>query len=480
MLEATMKFDRYHATMGNFANTEFAVHNGQSLADKRAVFYITQRNFKFAPCVGHERLVKNLLTPSLDIPRLRFLKEDKAGLSLIADKLASARSPFVIRAVEPGTIIFAGEPIADIEGPFDLTQMMEIVFEHAFDEPMTFAGKAFAMRSAAGERHLSEFALRRAGSLDRAIDLTQYAFVGGFDDTSNMESGHKLGINTVGTMAHYLVQAYIDFMFGFRKYDTKGRIKHFEEVAFEHWLDAHPNGTTLLLDTLNLQLGAIHAIRAAKNSKARKDAFKYARIDSGNLAQGSRWLRQIFNANDLEHVKVLPTGDVDEYEIAKVIAASPEVSGFGIGTKLAIGVAGVIFKLCAINSHPTMKLSNTPGKETLPGQVQVWRCLDEEGFYVKDVITILDEIPQWNRQRLFALLKPFRLLAEGNHQPCLPSFHEQREYVAAQRKKFRDIQNYSVELSPSLKMSKDNLTQKMLADEAGLDGVVMIPYPASS
>src|SRR3989344_6477775 len=125
MKEARLNFDRYHATMGNFSLREESRIGDDLLADKTAIFYATQRKMKFAPCVGHKRLIGSLLkSRALDIPRLRFLRQDRADLSLIADRLDSSTFPFTIRAVEPGTIVFANEPFADIEGPFALTQMM--------------------------------------------------------------------------------------------------------------------------------------------------------------------------------------------------------------------------------------------------------------------------------------------------------------------------------------------------------------------
>src|SRR3989344_2198958 len=349
MPEKRMRFDRYHATMGNFANTEHSAINGKKLADRTAIFYITQRKLAFAPCVGHKKLTENdnLRIPALSTPLLRFLRQDKAGLDKIADKLSSPKSPFVVRTVEPGTIIFANQPFADIEGPFDLTQMMEVGFEHAFDGPMYYAGQALRMRLAAGKRHLSEFALRRAGDIDRALEITKNSYIGGFEDTSNMDSGYTLDTNTTGTTAHYYYEAYTPSMYVLRpETDEKGRKKHSEQIAVEKWLDGHPKGTSILLDTLSLRFGLIHTIRAAKSLETRKNALRYVRIDSGNLPLNTRWIRDMLDANGLNHVGIIATGDVDEKEIKEIIARTPEVSGFGIGTSLVTGVSGVIFKLC--------------------------------------------------------------------------------------------------------------------------------------
>lgn len=478
MPEKRMRFDRYHATMGNFANTDHSIINGKKLADRNTIFYVTQRKLAFAPCVGHRKLTENdnLRIPALNTPLLRFLRQDKAGLHKIADKLNSPRSPFIVRTVEPGRIVFANEPIADIEGPFDLTQLMEVAFEHAFDGPMYYAGKALAMRLAAGTRHLSEFALRRAGGIDRALEISEYSYIGGFEDTSNMDSGYTLDTNTTGTTAHYYYQAFSPSMYVLHtETDELGRKKHFEQIAIEKWLDGNPNGTTILLDTIRLKYGLIHTIRAAKSSAKRKSALKYVRIDSGDLPLNTRWIRDTLDANGLNHVGIIATGDIDEKEIENIVAKTPEVNGFGVGTSLVTGVSGVIFKLCAIDNYPTMKLSETPGKETIAGQVQVWRCLDSDGFYFKDVITTTNELPQWDSKRTIPLLKHFH--SSDRPTALIPSIYDQKKFVEEQISKFKDIKNYPVEMSQPLEESKKRVMERMLTDEMEEEGVVMVDYP---
>ena len=140
------------------------------------------------------------------------------------------------------------------------------------------------LRMAAGERWLSDFSLRRNGDVERSVEVATYAFIGGFNDTSNMEAAHRLDIPAVGTEAHYWQQAYIGYMAAPEIEPRTGRPKHFEQVAFERWLDTNPQGTTLLLDTIDVYTGAAHAAMAATSTEARRHAFKGFRIDSGDLA----------------------------------------------------------------------------------------------------------------------------------------------------------------------------------------------------
>jgi nicotinate phosphoribosyltransferase len=373
----TLNIDRYHAAMGDASFKDVTRLHDQSLSDAEATFYVTQRKLAFAPCLGHERLIRLLLDSQIDRPRLRFLEQDRGGLKLFAKAIEDIHFAGKIRAVRPGTIVFAQQPFADIAGPFGMTQAQEIKFEHAFDLPMTTASLAMQFRMAAGEnRWLSDFSLRRNGDIERAVDIAVYAFIGGFNDTSNLEAAFRLDIPAVGTEAHYWQQAYIEYMYEPEIEPRTGKPKHFEQVAFERWLDANPNGTTLLLDTIDVYTGAIHAAMAATSTEARRRAFKGFRVDSGNLAELGQWCMEFFAANGLTGLRANLTGDLDVQRVKQIVEQFPEVAGFGIGTKLSSevrAVAGVIFKQCLIEELPTLKASNSEEKITLPGRLQLFR-----------------------------------------------------------------------------------------------------------
>ena len=110
----TLNFDRYHAAMGDASYKGATRLRGRSLSDARATFYVTQRKLPFAPCLGHERLVRLLIDSQIDRPRLRFLEQDRGGLKLFAKAIEDMHFVGAIRAVRPGTIVFAQQPFADI------------------------------------------------------------------------------------------------------------------------------------------------------------------------------------------------------------------------------------------------------------------------------------------------------------------------------------------------------------------------------
>jgi len=473
----TLNIDRYHAAMGDASYKEATHLHDRPLSDAQATFYVTQRKLPFAPCLGHARLIRLLFDSQIDRPRLRFLEQDRGGLQRFAKAIEDIQFVGAIRVVRPGTIVFAQQPFADITGAFGLTQAQEIKFEHAFDLPMTTAATAMQFRMAAGEdRWLSDFSLRRNGDIERAVDIAVYAFIGGFNDTSNMEAAHRLDIPAIGTEAHYWQQSYIEYMTQPEIEPRTGKPKHFEQVAFERWLDANPNGTTLLLDTIDVYMGAVHAAMAATSSEARRRAFKGFRVDSGDLAGAGEWCLRFFEANGLYGLRPNLTGDLDVEKVRAIVRDFPRANGFGIGTKLSSevpAVAGVIFKQCLIEGRPTLKASNSEEKTTLPGRLQLFRGIDAKGNYVADITGLEEEeieIP--GASRVERLLVPFW---ENGQYPSIPSIEKQKWFVNDQRLRFPDLNNYPHTLSDKLRQLRDDLTAQMRADNSGWQEVVKMP-----
>lgn len=446
--------DRYHAEM---------FEQGLRFLPKAvATFYITQRKLVAAPVIGHSRLSQMLIGSQIDVPRAKFLAEDSVGLGPVADVLSREGGfPGEISLVPEGTIMFAGVPIGFIGGPFSNIQFCEVPFQHAFDFPMTVAARMMDMRRAAGDDSLiSVFSLRRDGSTERSMAVSAAAYVGGADSTSDLEAGFMLGIPVVGTMAHFWVQAYAWKQINQEIDPATEKPKHFEQVAFERWLDGNPNGTVLLIDTIDWKMGIVHAIAAALSLPARRQAFRGIRIDSGDLIEAAKYCHALLEANGFkvcgakqrDGVGIILTGDLDAKAIARIKdALGFPIQGFGIGTKLAAEVdriAGIIFKLSVIDGLPVMKLSGTPGKETLPGRLQVWRCVDAAGNYVGDIIA-LDEEPKPTGEDFVDAIP---LIGKFDYAPYRgPTLDQLKHSVSEQLGRFKmPLDQYPVKRSPRL------------------------------
>ena len=462
--------DRYHAVMGEFYVGPFATSpDGTNLGEKEAVFTIIQRKCPFAPVLGHSTLSQSLFSTQIDAPHVRYLKEDRASLNRLAERLQGEGS-FLgeIRLVPEGTIIFAGEPFADVKGNLWNIQLHELKFEHAFDLPMTVGYRAMKMREAAGPKSfLSDFSLRREGDSDRSLRVSWASYISGFDDTSDMDAALQLGIPDMGTMAHYLPQSFIEYLYHPEIDPITEKPKHFEMVAFERWLDANPKGTTLLLCTFNYETGIIHAIQAALSSPARKAAFRFIRLDlkePTEAIEAAVYCRKRLDLNGLQNVGIVLTGDLDAISIGKIRTSLPfPISGYGVGTKLSAEgefIAGVIFKMSLMNMLAILK--GTSGKGTLPGQFQLWRCVDSNGNYAKDIISLIDEPEPTGEDfdSAVSLLAPFWGKGVGLYQNRSPE--KLKRFFELQLTKFKvPLEKYPVVLSPKLAALKQEITEKV-------------------
>lgn len=449
--------DRYHAVMGKFFIGENAkLPDGRYMGDVNARFYVTQRKAPYAPVLGHTMLSRSLIASQIDDPHARFLAADRADLSSLARKLSLSGS-FMgkIRIVDEGTIMFANEPIADVTGPLWNVQLHEVIFEHAFDVPMSVGYRAMKLRDLVGrDSFLSVFSLRRDGDEERSIRVSDAAFISGFDDTSDMEASFQLGMPDVGTMAHYLSESGVLLL--------RPGGPHFEQLVFERWLDDNPKGTVLLIDTFGYKDGLNHAIAAAMTTPARRTAFKAVRLDSGDLAEAAEYCREELDKHGLNDVGLVLTGDLDIEGISRIqnLTHFP-IMGYGIGTKLAAEakVSGVIFKMSEVDGIRVLKTSDDPAKATLPGDLHVWRCMDEDGMFVKDIIALRGE----DLEREKGVSDMFQLLHDFSEIYRTRSPHSLKAFVKWQLSRFKKpLEKYVVERSPGLERLIKETTRRMI------------------
>ncbi|NES07920.1 MAG: nicotinate phosphoribosyltransferase, partial [Okeania sp. SIO2F4] len=108
------------------------------------------------------------------------------------------------------------------------------------------------------------------------------------------------------------------------------------------------------------------------------------RLDSGDLVKLSQEVRSL-----LPEVTIFASGDIDEWEIARLQRENACIDGYGIGTKLVTGVpVNGVYKLVEIDGIPVMK--NATGKVSYPGRKQIYRYL-ENGQLKQDYLGLMDE-----------------------------------------------------------------------------------------
>src|SRR5207244_3501271 len=217
-------------------------------------------------------------------------------------------------------------------------------------------------------RQLVDFALRRAQGADAGMHVSRAAALTGFAATSNVAAADRYGLPASGTMAHSYVTA------------VAGGAPAGELEAFRSFAGHYRGDPVLLVDTWDTAGGIDHAIIVAKelaDGKLGHAGRRLAgiRLDSGDVVALARLARERLDASGLTDVAVIASGGLDEYEIARILAAGAPVDGFGVGTNFATSADAptleTVYKLVAVGGRPMAKRST--GKATLPGAKQVWR-----------------------------------------------------------------------------------------------------------
>jgi nicotinate phosphoribosyltransferase len=287
--------------------------------------------------------------------------------------LAKFRFTGDVWAMPEGTLLFAGEPMLRVTAPIIEGQILETYLLATMSYQTMVASKAARVVTAARGRQIVDFGARRAHGSEASLLAARAAAIGGCEGTSNVLAGQQFGMNTYGTQAHSWVMAH------------EG-----EAEAFRNFLDAFPEDAVLLLDTYD-----VHKALAEIISIGRKPAG--VRLDSGDLARDSRWVRRELDRAGWNDVKVFASGDLDELKIAALLAKGAAIDAFGVGTALATpGDAphlNLIYKLVEVErggqSREAAKL--TRAKATYPGRKQVYRYSTAGGEFKNDRIALESE-----------------------------------------------------------------------------------------
>ena len=418
--------------------------------DQRAAFELFVRSMPphrgYLVCAGLEQALDYLEALRFTPEQIDYLR----GLPVFADcpagffdYLADLRFTGDVDAVAEGTMVFAGEPLLRVEAPIIEAQMVETFLLTMLNFQSMVSTKSarvsLAARSDGRDRTTVDFGSRRAHGPDAAVLAARAAFIGGCVATSNVEAGHRFGIPVSGTEAHSFIMAFGD-----------------EAQAFSAYYDCFGVQSVLLVDTYDSVEGARKAARAAPRLRG-------VRIDSGDLAQQSRRVRQVLDEEGLSDAMVLLSGDLDEYEIERLIAAGAQADGFGVGTRLVTSndapYLGGVYKLVAMHDGgawtPRMKLS--PDKATYPGRKQVYRLSDH------DVVATVGEPPPADAD---ALLQP--VMRDGRAigpRPALPEIQgraaAELARLAPEHRRLRDPAPYPVRISAALEADFARLAEEL-------------------
>ncbi len=277
-----------------------------------------------------------------------------------------------VDAVREGTLIFAEEPVLRVSASAGEAQIVETYLLSVINFETLVASKAARVVRAAGGASVLEFGTRRAHGPESGVRAARAAYVGGCAATSNVLAGMRYGVPVAGTAAHSWTQIFPN-----------------ERRSFEALAETFPDSAILLIDTYDSLAGAEIAATLGRPVSG-------VRLDSGELLEKSRRVRQILDRHGMHNTKIVASGDLNEHKIEKLVAAGAPIDSFGVGTDLAtsrdVPALSVVYKLVEFTrggqTYFTTKFSEE--KVYWPGSKQVFR-FSEGGRFHHDLLARAEE-----------------------------------------------------------------------------------------
>lgn len=399
--------DLYELTMA-------AGYHVHGVAEQRATFELWVR--RLPPCrnylvaAGLEQVVHYLQDLRFAPEQIDYLRSQPVFRAVPAswfELLRDLRFEGDLWAVPEGTVVFAGEPLLRVTAPLMIAQILETYLLTTLTVQTLIASKATRVTTAAGARPAIDFGSRRAHGPQAGLLAARAAYIGGCTGTSNVEAARLLGIPAVGTQAHAWIMAFGD-----------------EIEAFRRFGQVFPDHATLLIDTYD-------TLQGVRNALASGAAMQAVRLDSGDLLMLSKEVRGILDAAGRRDVKIVASGDLNEYKIRDLLAAGAPIDLFGVGTELVTSrdepSLNTVYKLVEQKTpHGTIgRCKRSAGKETYPYAKQIYRQSAVDGTFAGDLVVREGE-PAEGEALLVPVLKTGRLV-----QP-LPTLEEDRACRAEQ------------------------------------------------
>ncbi|WP_155763911.1 nicotinate phosphoribosyltransferase [Mycobacterium asiaticum] len=266
-----------------------------------------------------------------------------------------------------GELYFPYSPVLSVHGTFAECVLLETLVLSIINHDAAIASAAARMVYAAKGRPLIDMGSRRTHE-QAAVAAARAAYLAGFAGTSNLEAQRRYGIPTVGTAAHAFTMVHTTA-------DGPDEL-----AAFRGQVTALGSDTTLLVDTYDIAEGVANAVAAAG------PALGAVRIDSGDLAELARQVRDQLDELGATRTQIVVSSDLDEMSIAG-LAAAP-VDSYGVGTSLVTGsgapTAGMVYKLVEVDGIAVQKRSSQ--KQSRGGHKAALRLARDTGVVTEEVV----------------------------------------------------------------------------------------------
>lgn len=414
--------DHYELTMLQAALASGAAY-------RKTVFEVFTRRLsggrRYGVLAGTGRFLEGLENFRFTSDEIDFLAERKVVNEQTLDYLRNFRFTGTIRGYAEGEIFFPHSPVLQVEATFAEACILETFILSIFNYDSAVATAASRMSVAAGTRPCLEMGSRRAHE-EAAVAAARAAVITGFAGTSNLEAGRRYGLHTIGTSAHSFTLLH----------DS-------EREAFEAQLESLGKGTTLLVDTYDVEKAVRLAVELAGPE------LGGVRLDSGDLVAQAQYVRELLDSLGNTGTKITVTSDLDEFAIAS-LAAAP-VNAYGVGTKLVTGsgvpTSSMVYKVVLRENsegvmEPVAKASS--GKASIGGKKSAVRRLNSKGRATAEVIGVDITAPADSNDRDLMV----DLVVDGAVQPGFTGAEGVRRAAERHARSLTELPVAATRLSP--------------------------------
>lgn len=412
-------------------------------------------------------------------------------------------------AQKEGTIVNPNVPLIVLHGPLAVLQLLETPILNCINFPTLIATNAARYRCVCPDKPLLEGGMRRAQGPNGALTATKYAYLGGFNSTSNIAAGKLLGIPVKGTLSHSYISCHGDLPSDLSSFaisqnfnlaiSSKYYLQQIRLIlnlevntvqselhAFLTFSMAFPFAFFCLIDTYDVMHSGLPnylAVACALSDAGYKPLG--LRLDSGNIEklvcdirQNCALVAQQLCKNWIVSLHIFVSGDLNLNRVKQLEKSGARVNGYLVGTDLVTcheqAALGAVCKVVGSGGNPCFKKSESPEKMNLPGDKMVYRLHLSSGAGIIDYISLKSEPAPPTKQQIncvkLSTLSPISVIPfqitqlleeyydEGRVTKVLPKLKESRELVKTNLQLI-DVEMRDVYISTSLY----NMLEKMLS-----------------
>jgi nicotinate phosphoribosyltransferase len=392
---------------------------------------------------GLEEIIEEIRKWQYSDEEIQALLESKIITEDFAKYLKTFKFTGTICAMKEGTVFFPGEPMIRVTAPLIEANLLTMFLMNTVTGNTKFLTKIIRPVIAAAPKLCLGVAGLRADSFESAMKCARAAYIAGAVGSNSVPSfSRKFNLETIQplTVAYHAV------------------IKSFptEIEAMRKMSDLFNGKISLMVDTYEFTQGVKNTITVAKELKQKNVNLYGIMIDSGDLLKLSIQARRMLDEAGLKNVKITVASNLDEYKIKELSDKKIPADAFLIATE-AVAVPDApkletVYKLAELrkDNKITYCAKFAPRKESYPAKKQVFRVIDKNGIFSKDIIGIENE--NLGQPLLMEVIK------DGKVVYNLPKLDEIKEFVKSQIQKLPkkllaiDKQHkFKVEISKKLK-----------------------------